>query len=606
MKLRRSLSLIGKMILVNILMLLPFTLVIFFLFSSTIRSERIETLDELNYLSDQIMVELNDIAYRCFSTSDAFSDNESLIKRVEKKYDDRVLKQAAILQISSRLFDSYNRLGDYERIDAIYVQPHGEVFDFLDPNQDEQLVAEKITDLGMNSPAKRGGFHWYPVQKNFLSTSQYGDIRRDNVIFGSRRVYSTLRSKYRYLHIFAVEENTLYEAYAHAANRLGTPVFVLNKDGDLLSCSDPEIVQTGTVPELVRQVLSQPKGPNEIYKIDGKSFYAVSRVSDVSDWTLLMLLPVGTLNRSVTHLYQGIIWTFLGCFASFGVCLLYLYRKFMEPLRQMAHSMKEVEGGNLQAYVEPCGEREMKDMLTRYNTMLKGLERSITQKLEMEKIKRELEMEVLTVQINPHFLYNTLETIVWKASAAGRPDIGRIATSLGKMYRLSIAGGRFVLLRQELDHLAAYAAIQSSRYGDKVSLAVDVRDVDPTQCWVLKLILQPIVENCYLYAGKDLDRRLKIRVRAYLVNGQLRLRITDNGIGMTRPELEKLREQMMSGKKSGPQSGHRRSTGIGLHNVYARLKLYQPKSTMRILSKPGLGTSVILTMPIDRPASESE
>ena len=238
--------------------------------------------------------------------------------------------------------------------------------------------------------------------------------------------------------------------------------------------------------------------------------------------------------------------------------------------------------------------------------MLKGLEHSLTEKLQMERLKRELEMEVLTVQVNPHFLYNTLETIVWKANAAGRPDIGRIATSLGKMYRLSIAGDRFVPLQQELDHLQAYAAIQSSRYGDKVALWVDMQGVEPSQCWVLKLILQPIVENCYLYAGENLDRQLKIRVWIRLVNNELHLRITDNGIGMSRKQLEKVRSQMLSGKKEAPKPGHRRSTGIGLHNIYARLKLYQPKSSMRILSKEGWGSSILLTMPTEPPKSSGK
>lgn len=603
MNIHRRSSLIGKMIFCNILMLLPFLLVISFLFTNAIRSERSETLEELDYLSEQVIGSLDDIAYRAYSSSDAFSDNESLINRIDRKYTDPLIKQTVMLHISGKLFESYNRLGEYERIDAIYVLPHDELFNFLDPNQDEDLVRKKIAELGMTDPSKRGGFHWYPLQQNFLSTSRYNDMRRNNVIFGSRRIYSTLHSKYRYLHIFAIEELSLYNTYKQIPERFNARVYLLNADGELLSSSDPVAFQQN-LPQAVQMHLKSPLPPEEMYTTDGDSFYAISRTSDVTGWTLLTLLPAQEILKTTAPLYQNILLIFLGCFASFGICLLYLYRKFMGPLRQMDQSMKEVEHGNLQAYVEPCGEFEMKNMLIRYNTMLKGLEHSMAQKLEMERIKRELEMEVLTVQINPHFLYNTLETIVWKSSAAGHPDIGRIASALGKMYRLSISGGRFVLLKQELDHLEAYAAIQNSRYGDKVSLTIDVGNVDPHQCWVLKLLLQPIVENCYLYAGENLDHKLKIRVRARMINDQLRLRITDNGVGMSHEQLEKARSQMLHGKKQEPQPGHRRSTGIGLHNVYARLQLYQPESTMRILSKEGLGCSVILTMPVDPPKSE--
>lgn len=604
MNIHRRSSLIGKMILGNFLMLLPFLLVISFLFTKAVRSERAETLEELNYLSEQAIDSLDDIARSAYSSSDAFSDNENLIKRIDHKYSDPLIKQAVTLNINGNLFESYNRLGEYERIDAIYVSPHNELFNFLDPNQDEDLVRQKIAELKMMDPSKRGSFHWYPLQPNFLSTTRYNDMRRNNVIFGSRRIYSTLHNRYRYLHIFAIEELSLYDTYKHIPERFNAQVYLLNEDSELLSSSSPVAFQRQKLPEAVQMCLHLPLDSEEVHTSDGDSFYAISHTSDVTGWTLITLLPTQEILKTTAPLYQNILLIFLGCFASFGICLFYLYRKFMGPLRQMDQSMKEVEHGNLQAYVEPCGEFEMKNMLIRYNTMLKGLEHSMTQKLEMERIKRELEMEVLTVQVNPHFLYNTLETIVWKSSAAGHPDIGRIATSLGKMYRLSISGGRFVLLQQELDHLKAYASIQNSRYGDKVSLSIDIGSVDPHDCWVLKLLLQPIVENCYLYAGEDLDRKLKIRVRARMVNDQLQLRITDNGVGMTHEQLEKVRAQMVHGKKQEEQPNHRRSTGIGLHNVYARLQLYRPESTMRILSKEGLGCSVILTMPVNRPKSE--
>lgn len=128
--------------------------------------------------------------------------------------------------------------------------------------------------------------------------------------------------------------------------------------------------------------------------------------------------------------------------------------------------------------------------------------------------RQDLEMQVLMSQINPHFLYNTLESIVWKAGEAGRPDIGKLASSLGKLYRLSISGGLFVPLEQELEHVQMYMNIQRSRYGNKVDYEVRLHGVDPDQVEVLKLILQPIVENSLLYGMEGLDHTLRIRVAA--------------------------------------------------------------------------------------------
>ena len=211
--------------------------------------------------------------------------------------------------------------------------------------------------------------------------------------------------------------------------------------------------------------------------------------------------------------------------------------------------------------------------------------------------RQDLEMQVLMSQINPHFLYNTLESIVWKAGEAGRPDIGKLASSLGKLYRLSISGGLFVPLEQELEHVQMYMNIQRSRYGNKVDYGVRLHGVDPDQVEVLKLILQPIVENSLLYGMEGLDHTLRIRVAAWRRGEKLLLTVTDNGVGMDRAALARLRDQIVHGRKPRAEANYR-STGIGLHNIGARLRLYAGSSScIRVQSKPRFGTRVTLELP---------
>ena len=206
-------------------------------------------------------------------------------------------------------------------------------------------------------------------------------------------------------------------------------------------------------------------------------------------------------------------------------------------------------------------------------------------------------MQVLMSQINPHFLYNTLESIVWKAGEAGRPDIGKLASSLGKLYRLSISGGLFVPLEQELEHVQMYMNIQRSRYGNKVDYEVRLHRVDPDGVEVLKLILQPIVENSLLYGMDGLDHTLRIRVAAWRRGEKLILTVTDNGVGMDKAALAALREQIIHGRRPKAEANYR-STGIGLHNIGARLRLYAGSSScIRVQSKPGFGTRVTLELP---------
>lgn len=215
----------------------------------------------------------------------------------------------------------------------------------------------------------------------------------------------------------------------------------------------------------------------------------------------------------------------------------------------------------------------------------------------VQRRRQDLEMQVLMSQINPHFLYNTLESIVWKAGEAGRPDIGKLASSLGKLYRLSISGGLFVPLEQELEHVQMYMNIQRSRYGNKVDYEVRLHGVDPDQVEVLKLILQPIVENSLLYGMEGLDHTLRIRVAAWRRGEKLLLTVTDNGVGMDRAALARLRDQIVHGRKPRAEANYR-STGIGLHNIGARLRLYAGSSScIRVQSKPQFGTRVTLELP---------
>ena len=233
-----------------------------------------------------------------------------------------------------------------------------------------------------------------------------------------------------------------------------------------------------------------------------------------------MLVPNRELMASALSLYVQILGVVLFCLAVFALLIWHFYRRFMDPLARLEQAMRQADAGDLKAYVKPQGPAEVVRMMEGYNAMLDSLRTGIEQQMAMQRRRQDLEMQVLMSQINPHFLYNTLESIVWKAGEAGRPDIGKLASSLGKLYRLSISGGLFVPLEQELEHVQMYMNIQRSRYGNKVDYEVRLHGVDPDQVEVLKLILQPIVENSLLYGMEGLDHTLRIRVAAWR-RGQL-------------------------------------------------------------------------------------
>ncbi|MEG0911903.1 MAG: histidine kinase, partial [Ruthenibacterium sp.] len=408
----------------------------------TMAREQRSANEVLCYTTGEMSAAVDTTAGSIYNVSDAFATDKRLIDLVDRDYTGKQLeKQRNRNFILGSLFESYNRLQPQERMDALYVTTRKELFNFIDPNQNEDIVLQNFARLRMNEKKKLSKFFWYPLQDNFLKTTPYGMPRRDTVIFGSRRVYSPTKSGYPYLHVFAVEEETLYEQYRLLAEKIGAEVYLLDADNALLSSSNLAAVESRTVPESLQHVLDKI-GETVTTQTQNEQSYNVCAVrSELTGWLTVAAVPSAAITQTTRSLYLKILCVVAICFAACGLMLVYVYRRFMEPLVQMEASIAQVDSGNLKAYVQPQGQAEMVQMMRRYNTMLDSIRRDLAEKVQMETNKKDLEMQVLMNQINPHFLYNTLETIVWRAGDAGRPDIGKIAASLGKLYRLSISGG---------------------------------------------------------------------------------------------------------------------------------------------------------------------
>ncbi|MDD4849259.1 MAG: histidine kinase [Gemmiger sp.] len=593
-------SLKRRMFVAMCLAFVPMLIIITLLFGQTMEGEQRNAAEALRYTASQISSAVEQTAVNVYNVSDAYSNDKRLIDLLEKDYTDKPLtKTGNINYIMGALFESYNRLQKQEQIDALYVTTHKELFNFADPSQDEATVLQNFERLKVDEKQKTSGFYWYPLQNNFLKSTPTNNPRQDAVVFGSRRVYSPTKSGYPYIHIFAVEEDTLYQRYKLLAESISAEVYVVDAEGNLLSASELSAVEARALPAALQPIAAAANSTPTVQRYGVERYLVCGAQSDITGWRTIVLMPMRTITQATRTLYLKIVWVVLLCLGMCGLVILYIYRRFMEPMAQLERSIAEVDRGDLQAYVDPQGTTEMVQMMQRYNAMLGSIQRNLQEKIQMETTKKNLEMQVLTSQINPHFLYNTLETIVWRANDAGRPDIGKIAASLGKLYRLSISGGIFVPLQQELDHVRAYMNIQQSRYGDEVVCHVDCDGCDPTRFSVLKLILQPVVENCFLYAMEGIDHPLQINIRVRAEAERLCIQVEDNGCGLTETQLQAVRRQIQEGTAPpADPNKRRRSTGIGLHNISARLALYaETQQGLQIYSQPGKGTRVELSLP---------
>lgn len=297
----------------------------------------------------------------------------------------------------------------------------------------------------------------------------------------------------------------------------------------------------------------------------------------------------------------------------FVVCMLgmtasfYLAYSISRPIGQLMSFMSKAESGDLN--VRYWGDRSDEiGMLGRsFNTMLAQISRLLTLTELQERQKREAELRSLQAHIKPHFLYNTLDTIHWMARNKGAEDIAEVVQSLSRLFRLGLSkGSDIVPLADELEHVVNYLKIQHVRYSSKLSYSIDANP-QLQEFYVLKLLLQPIVENAIYHGIKERRGPGQITIDVKEQTGDLYMTIRDNGVGISPEKLTKLREKLESvgkGLESGKQEhslAENASSGYGIMNVQARIRLtYGKEYGLQINSELGTGTTVILRHPIVR------
>ncbi|WP_409346872.1 sensor histidine kinase [Paenibacillus sp. MBLB4367] len=267
-----------------------------------------------------------------------------------------------------------------------------------------------------------------------------------------------------------------------------------------------------------------------------------------------------------------------------------------KPLTHLRTLMKRAEVGDWKAYWTPRGTREIVEVGESYNQMLSRLDELFRQVKREEALKKEAEIEALQYQLNPHFLYNTLNTIKWVAKIHKTPQISEAVSALVRLLQASLGKkGDFLPLREEATLIRDYMDIQAFRYGERVKLETDIEPA-ASVCLVPRMILQPLVENAIIHGIEPGGREGVVSVKAWLERDLLLCEVADNGVGMPEnqqvfTEEETLRSRTVKEKMSG----------IGISHIRQKIKLYYgPDYKMHVFSKPNEGTTIRLSLPIHR------
>lgn len=260
------------------------------------------------------------------------------------------------------------------------------------------------------------------------------------------------------------------------------------------------------------------------------------------------------------------------------------------PIRALESKMSLVDKGELNIRMDETGFREIRSVSQAFNHMLARIRHLMDQVLQEQETKRLHELNALQAQINPHFLYNTLDSIIWMQERGRGAQAVEMVSALARLFRISISRGRSeILVSEELEHVRNYMIIQQMRFRDRFVYQVDCQE-EAKNLRVIKLIIQPLVENAINHAMAALaDQQLHIGVRAYLEGEALCFEVSDDGVGIPAEKLAHLLEA-----KPGID-------GIGLKNVHERIRLsYGAPWGLEIQSVEDEGTLVTVRLPRDK------
>lgn len=366
-------------------------------------------------------------------------------------------------------------------------------------------------------------------------------------------------------------------------------IYIIDGDGEIVYHPQQQLIISGIKSELIEEVLTAESGSLLIDYQGDKKLYTISR-SAKTGWTVVGVAYMSELMKNEGRIKQT-YWGIAGVLILFAVFLAFLFsRMITQPIKRLQMTMEEAQSGNLVPIEMQASESEIVSLNHSFNRMTEQINQLMTKNIEEQRQKRKSEMKALQAQIKPHFLYNTLDSIIWMIEVGENEKSVEMTAALARFFRQSIGNSdEIVTIARELEYTKTYLEIQKMRYQDKMDFIIDVEQEISNEK-IVKLVLQPLVENALYHGIKYKEEKGLIRITGgydrMMEQEDILLRVIDNGIGMSAAVLEHVFDQKVE------------SSSIGISNIQDRLQLYYGAGYgLSYESAVGQGTTVKIRIP---------
>lgn len=424
------------------------------------------------------------------------------------------------------------------------------------------------------------------VQNLFLES----DHRYDWVISLSRAVQITKGSRViQGVLLIDITYDSFRQLFGSISLGQDGYLYVMDNTGEIIYHPKQQLLISGLAQENTQAALGYRNGVYE-ERYQGQKRLVFVKTVGYTGWIVsgVTIKDAVTLNTMKSNIF------FFSLFLFFLLMLVminsYLSDKVSKPIGNLERAVKEVEAGNLDARIEEEGFYEVRHLGISVKKMARQMKKLMADIVAEHESKRKSELDTLQSQINPHFLYNTLDIIVWMIENERQQDAARAVTALARFFRISLSKGKSIIpVKDELAHVSNYLVIQKMRYKNKFAYDICIEE-GVQELTTIKLIVQPLVENAIYHGMEFMDGDGEILVSAYTSGEDLYISVKDNGPGMTQEMVDKL----LSGQVTSTSKG----SGIGVANVDERVRLYFGREYgLQIHSEPDEGTEMVIHLP---------
>ncbi|CAM4011634.1 sensor histidine kinase [Cohnella lubricantis] len=467
---------------------------------------------------------------------------------------------------------------------AAFVDSNSNIFSSTDKmvtNLDETLKSEIYRRVDRSSSENI----LFPMQvRNYLVS----DINAP-VLTIAKRVIDPRSGKKLGMLVLNVKEKSLSDVYNSVGPASTTSYFILNEQGNIVSSQNKDdILKPFTNPSLKKLILSKGNF-SEIKNNNGKDTLVASTSLQYLGWKLVCVIPIQELTADIDKNTWVVVVLGITCLLLALFFATILSAIIAKPLVKLLIKMDEIKRGNLDVIFYIKSRDETGRLALEFNIMVKRIKDLLDKSKQEQKKLREYELALIQAQIKPHFLYNSLELIYMLSGMAGATDAQIATKSLADFYRVALSKGKEIItIEEEIKNVNDYLNIQKFRYFDVFDFEIKVQD-EIKNNKILKLILQPLVENSIYHGLKTKGSFGKIRIEGFIKNENIIIMVIDDGVGISEEKVK----QILNNKTS-PASVE----SFGLRSVDERIKLFYGEGYgLNIESELGKGTTITIVIP---------